>query len=145
MSNMCKTECIDNGDNFCLASNTASGRCYSDDENTSGFGLYCSEDNENAPNEFKYLVCPNEPACGEKYIEPGIDGEYEIRQVDKWDNLMLKNDVCSYIVRGPDSMNDYDILKMTVTNYENVEVYVAESRNYRWLTHMDHFLVEDGT
>ena len=33
---------------------------------------------------------------------------------------------------------------MTITAQENVEVYVAESKRYRWLTHLDQFLVEDG-
>ena len=65
---MCKSSCIDKGDNFCLNANTQSGRCYDDDEATNNWGLYCSEDNPNAPDMFKYLVCPNEPACEDKYI-----------------------------------------------------------------------------
>ena len=141
---MCKSSCIDKGDNFCLNANTQSGRCYDDDEATNNWGLYCSEDNPNAPDMFKYLVCPNEPACENKYIQPQYDGENSIRQIDKWDHNMLKGDVCSFIVRGPDAMKDYDKLKMTITGIENVEVYVAESKRYRWLTHLDHFDVTDG-
>ena len=57
---------------------------------------------------------------------------------------MLKGDVCSFIVRGPDAMKDYDKLKMTITGIENVDVYVAESKRYRWLTHLDHFDVING-
>ena len=33
---------------------------------------------------------------------------------------------------------------MVVNNFDNVEVYVARSKGYRWLTHLDHFNVADG-
>ena len=107
--------------------------------------LYCSNDNPSAPNEFKYLVCPNEAACEGKYIQATYDGESIIRQVDKWTHKMVLNDVCSYIVKGPPQMKSYDILHVKITSITDATVYVSEGKRYRWLNHLDHFDVQSDT
>lgn len=144
MSNLCKLSCIDAGKTFCTNSAFNGGRCCEANE-ACYRPIYCSTDNPKAPSEFKYLVCPNEAACGGKYIIPSYNGENLIRQVDKWTNTMLKNDVCSYIVRGPAEMQTYDTLHMKISAIKDAQVYVAEGKRYRWLTHLDRFKVPDGT
>ena len=52
---------------------------------------------------------------------------------------MLNNDVCSYIVRGPAEMKTWDTLHMKISAIKDVQVYVAEGKRYRWLTHLDRF------
>jgi hypothetical protein len=74
MSNKCKKTCIDDGKNFCPNASWTNGYCCGLDENCPRSD-FCSNDNPNAPNLFKYLACPNEPACESKNIYPKYTGE----------------------------------------------------------------------
>lgn len=85
MSNSCKTKCIDKFYKFCPLSNYKGGYCCKRDEDCPRSNI-CSTDNPRAPNFFKYVACPNEPACENKQIYPGMDGEAVVRQVDKYTN-----------------------------------------------------------
>ena len=97
---MCKTDCIDLDLNFCATADYTKGFCCRMDE-TCPRGSICSEDNPKAPNFFKYLVCPNEPACESKEMTPEYDGTVLKRVVDKYEHKFVKDDVCSYIIRTP--------------------------------------------
>jgi hypothetical protein len=81
---MCKEDCIDMDLNFCATSDYSKGYCCRLDENCPR-GSICSEDNPKAPKFFKYLTCPNEPACESKVITPAADGTVLKRVVDKYE------------------------------------------------------------
>ena len=68
-SNRCKTECIDNDLNYCINENLDGGTCCELNEDCPRSSI-CSNDQPKAPNMFKYMACPNEQACGTKYIYP---------------------------------------------------------------------------
>ena len=42
-------------------------------------------------------------------------------------------------------MKSYDILHVKITAITDATVYVSEGKRYRWLNHLDHFDVQDGT
>jgi len=86
---------------------------------------------------FKYVACPNEAACEGKNIYPKYNGEEIVRIVDKYNNQMVMNDVCSYIIHSPSEMKEKDRLLMKIDKIENAEVYVAKGKGYRWINHLD--------
>ena len=133
-SNKCKTQCIDLGNNFCLSAGKEGGECIekstlefvaADIKNNS---IMCSEDNPKAPKWFKYLTCPNEPACGSQDIYPSYDNQdiesQYIREIDQYTNNFVLNDVCSYIIHPPAEMKTEDSLMLRVNSMENVVVFV---------------------
>ena len=70
----CRTECLDQGFVYCTninfisfegADKTKNGKCCSEANCQSSEDFVCTTALENAPNEFKYLTCPNEvEECG---------------------------------------------------------------------------------
>lgn len=136
-SNLCKTGCIDKNFNFCLNSAGNGGFCCLANEQCPKFS-YCSYDNQRAPAMFKYITCPNEPACGTKSIYMEYDSEEPFfRKIDKYNHNFVKNDVCSYIIHSPEQMQKNDQLKLQITKTENIDVYVAKGKGYRWFDHLD--------
>ena len=87
-------------------------------------GSWCSEKNPLAPNEFKYIVCPNEEVCGDggnKFIAPNMNGEVLRRDVEKQSKEIkfVLGDVCSWIIRPPQEMGSRDIMWVKVTKVSN--------------------------
>jgi hypothetical protein len=41
-------------------------------------------------------------------------------------------------------MKKHDSLKVRITKIKNADVYIAFSKRYRWLNHLDRFFVEPG-
>lgn len=111
-SNYCKSECIDKFYIWCPNASHTAGYCCKVDEFNKGEcpkAEYCSNDNERAPNFFKYITCPNEAACGTKIIKDiKYDGTVYTRAVDKYSYNFVLNDVCSYIIYAPSQMKEYD-------------------------------------
>ena len=141
-SNLCKLDCIDEGLNFCASSDFSQGYCCKEEE-VCPRASFCSYDNPKAPLFFKYLVCPNEVACESKIITPEVDGTILKRAVDKYEHKFVQGDVCSYIVKAPEGMGEYDKLMIKIYNIENADVYLAKGKGYLWLNHLDQ-LVNDG-
>ena len=146
-SNQCKNLCINEGKNFCTNSAFNGGYCCESAE-VCPRAIYCSYDNPKAPNEFKYLVCPNEPVCGYgKILIPKYDGTVTTRTISRTPadkKYFLKDDICSYIIQAPSEMKAHDHLKVKITKIRNCDVYLAYSKRYRWLTHTDHFFIENN-
>jgi hypothetical protein len=80
------------------------GNCFELGESRNNWGLYCSDANPDAPEEFQYLTCPNMKACEDKIIEPNYDDDNLFRQIDTRTYSMQKNEACGYIIRGPPQM-----------------------------------------
>lgn len=130
-SNRCKTLCIDQNLIFCPTDNYAGGVCCHQGEFCpAGINNYddrfyqsvtwCSNYNEWAPNEFKYVVCPNENSCGDggrKFIMPPLTGETVTREIEKHDmgSLFLDEDVCSWVIRNPPGMGARDWMWVEIT------------------------------
>ena len=95
-SNRCKNDCIDNELNYCISENMDGGYCCPLGVDCPKASI-CSEDNPSAPFMFKYMACPNEPACGTKYITPPMNGSIE-RSQDTYTYNFVVNDVCTYFV-----------------------------------------------
>lgn len=72
-----------------------------------------------------------------------MSGKALERKVDKYTNQMLKNDVCSYIIYAPEKMAETDQLKVTIDEMENVDVYMAKGKGYKWINHLDQ-MVQNG-
>ena len=140
-SNKCKTECIDEGFNYCPDSIFQGGKCCAPDEACPRYE-FCTYDNKKAPLYFKYLACPNEDACEEKVIIPNYDGEVLKRAVDKYEYKFVKDDVCSYIVYAPWQMTQWDKMYIKIYNIKNAEVYLAKGFGYKWLNHLDQMVNE---
>jgi hypothetical protein len=141
-SNQCKNECIDKDMNFCATSDYTKGFCCRKDEKCPRASI-CSEDNPKAPSLFKYLVCPNEAACESKQITPEMDGTILKRSVDKYEFKFVKDDVCSYIVKTPLKMGEYDKMFIKIYNIDKADIYIAKGKGYMWLDHLDR-LVNEG-
>ena len=141
-SNRCKTECIDNDLNYCINDNMDGGMCCDVNEPCEKFSI-CSEDNPSAPKMFKYMACPNEQACGTKYITPQMTGAI-VRAQNTYDYNYVQNDVCSYIIQQPIEMTDSDIMHLEISDISNAIVYVHKtvSGKYRWFSHMDDYIAE---
>ena len=99
-SNKCKSLCIDKKLKYCAGQDFMEGNCcdkkkdpvcpkgkttfdprFNMEEN------WCSDRNPKAPISFKYLLCPNEVACGDngsKFIMPAMSGELLTREIDKF-------------------------------------------------------------
>lgn len=133
---MCKVNCIDEGLEYCANANFSGGYCCDKSEECPRAEL-CSSDNPKAPAMFNYMVCPNEAACESKKIYPKYDGTVLTREVDKYTYQFVNNDVCSYIVSAPWEMQSWDLMRMRISKIENSEVYVAKSRTFKWLNHLD--------
>jgi hypothetical protein len=142
MSNKCKSTCIDDQKNFCPVSNYQGGYCCGLEESCPRTNI-CSQDNPRAPNMFKYLACPNEKACGTKTIYPNINGTVIIREVEKYNAQMVKDDVCSYIIEAPAEMQELDRLLISIDKIENADVYVAKAKGYKWISHLDRIANND--
>jgi hypothetical protein len=41
-------------------------------------------------------------------------------------------------------MKELDVLKLKISNIENSEVYVAKSKSYKWINHLDS-MAPDGS
>ena len=111
-SNWCKSMCIDEGKNFCPFADYSRGLCCDLDRdctNPTNDRSICSQANPDAPPSFKYYSCPNESFCGERLIQPvqnvGVPIRYT-REPDTKDYNFKKHDVCSYLVKGDDTMKD---------------------------------------
>ena len=66
-SNLCKTDCIDVGRNYCVNEDFLDGWCCAPNDKTCADRFsHCSYDNKNAPYSFKYIYCPPEAHCGSK-------------------------------------------------------------------------------
>jgi len=137
MSNKCKTLCIDEGKNFCPSADHDWGTCYESNERPTSKADFCSEDNPNAPSFFKYLTCPNEAACGTMEISPSYSGEILYRAIDSRTHKFVKEDVCSYIIKAPKQMTEYDKLHLKIIKLDKAAVYVAKGKWYFWLNHLD--------
>mmetsp|Transcript_30709 Transcript_30709/g.47090 ORF Transcript_30709/g.47090 Transcript_30709/m.47090 type:complete len:105 (+) Transcript_30709:320-634(+) len=95
---------------------------------------WCSNKNPSAPAEFKYLVCPNEMACGDsgsKFIIPDKEGNLLTREIDRAYNF-VENDVCSWVVRNPSGMGFKDWMWIEITNVDAAEVFVFRGRDYSY-------------
>ena len=112
-SNLCKLECIDEGRIFCPNAVWSGGKCCEVTERCPK-DMYCTNDNPKAPNLFKYLLCPNEPACESKVIYPKYDGEVLIRTVDQYEHKFVQDDVCGYIIYSPWEMTPDDKLLLKI-------------------------------
>ena len=99
--------------------------------------MYCTNDNPNAPNFFKYLLCPNEAACESKVIYPNYNGEVLTRTVDTYANKFVNGDVCSYIIYSPWEMTEQDKMYLKIYDIKMAEVYLAKGKNMRWFNHLD--------
>ena len=98
---------------------------------------YCSDHNEEAraPFSMQYIVCPNEPACGDngrKYITPDMSGEVLRRDIDKYNDQyrFVKDDVCSWIVTNPLDMGNKDWMWLKISNVDKAKVYVNKAIDY---------------
>ena len=60
-----------------------------------------------------------------------------MRAVDKWTHSFVKNDVCSYVIKGPNEMQSYDKLYVKIDKITNCKVYIAKGKRYRWMDHLD--------
>ena len=123
--------------NFCPNSVFSQGYCCQPEEVCPKSTYGCSLDQPKAPRFFKYLLCPNEPACEEKHIFPDYNGEVLKRSVDKYTYKMVKGDVCSYIIHSPDFMTEYDKMYLKVYNIDRTDVYLAKGKSYLWFDHLD--------
>lgn len=99
-SNFCKTKCIDEDLIFCPNSQFTGGNCCERTESCPKYE-FCSNTSPGAPTLFKYLSCPNEPACEEKEIYPSYSNEILMRSIDKYTYKFVKNDICGYIIYAP--------------------------------------------
>jgi hypothetical protein len=50
---------------------------------------------------------------------------------------MVMNDVCSYIIHTPSEMEERDRLLVKIDKIENADVYIAKSKGYKWVNHLD--------
>jgi len=66
------------------------------------------------------------------------------RVVDKYSYNFVQDDVCSYIIHSPSEMKENDILHLKVFNIENAQVYVAKSKGYKWIDHLDYVATENS-
>ena len=73
------------------------GSCCKFDEDCEMHSI-CSQDNPLAPYMFKYMACPNEQGCGDKYIKPKLK-EVTYRRIDNNQYNFLIGDVCSYTIQ----------------------------------------------
>lgn len=147
-SNFCKTKCIDRGQVFCPTDNYEGGVCCHPGEICPAgkndydprfyqAATWCSNHNEDAPDRFKYLVCPNELACGDdgrKFIEPPLDGEVITRAIEKYDSsrLFLDNDICAWVIRNPAGMGARDWMWVEITEVDRSLVYVGKAYQYKY-------------
>jgi hypothetical protein len=72
-----------------------------------------------------------------------MDGTELKRVVDKYQYKFVQNDVCSYIVRSPWAMTQYDKMYIKIYNIQHADVYIAKGKGYKWLNHLDR-LVNEG-
>ena len=145
-SDKCKAECIDEGKIFCSTSEFKSGRCFEEGEPLIRDG-FCSSDNYGSPKMFQLLVCPNEDACGSKFLNPSYSGSVLVREIEKYSHKFVKDDVCSFIIKAPVQMTEYDKLWLKIYSIENAEVYVAKMRqanSLTWLNHLDAYVSDYG-
>merc|ERR1711935_656373 len=145
-SNMCKTECIDQEKVFCPTDNYAGGICCEKDEFCQAGKddydpafyqsvAWCSNRSPNAPNWFKFIVCPNELTCGDngrKFISPPTSGQAVTREIDKHVNLFLDNDICSWVIRNPSGMGAKDWMWVEITRVDRCMVYITKAYDYRY-------------
>ena len=85
----------------------------------------------------QYVVCPNEPACGDngrKFITPDMSGEVLRRDIDKYNDQyrFVKDDVCSWIVTNPLSMGNKDWMWLKISNVDKAKVYVNKATDYNY-------------
>ena len=106
-------ECIDKQKVFCAGSDFKNGYCCEQGEKCpSGINSYCSDKNNDVadvPLTFKYMVCPNEPACGDngnKYIIPPLNGVKVRRDIDRYGTTykFVDGDICAFIIKNPVGM-----------------------------------------
>ena len=62
--------------------------------------------------------------------------------VDKYTNKFVKDDVCSYIIKTPYSMGQYDKMYVKIYNIEKADIYIAKGKGYMWLNHLDKMVSE---
>lgn len=98
---------------------------------------YCSDHNAEAraPYSMQYVVCPNEPACGDngrKFITPEMSGEKLRRDIDKYNDQyrFVKDDVCSWIVTNPLGMGNKDWMWLKISYANRAEVFVNKGTKY---------------
>jgi len=84
---------------------------------------WCSDYNknvENVPLTFKYMVCPNEPACGDngnKFITPALNGEVLRRDINRYDSTykFVDGDICAFIIKNPVGMGVKDWMWLEIS------------------------------
>lgn len=149
-SNFCKVKCIDQQKIYCPSDNYQGGVCCEPtefcptgktdyDPRFSQAANWCSNHNDDsdAPDFFKYLVCPNELTCGDegnKFIEPPLSGEVITRDINKWDqdNLFLDNDICSWVIKNPAGMGARDWMWVEISQVDRSLVYVTKAFQYQY-------------
>ena len=135
MSNRCKTKCIDLGKNYCPFLNNAGGECFDDDEepDRASNTTKCSNDlgsvgqSSPPPKWFKYMTCPNEPACGTKDLYPWMPD----RKQKKW----VYNDTTSVITfHSSDEAITWDAARLAcqVIGGDLASIHSAEEDAYAW-------------
>jgi len=114
------------------------GTCYDDGESfqRNNFDM-CSDTNSRAPTMFKYMTCPNEDACGKQDITPSYSGEVLYREIDKYNHIFAPPDVCTWRIIAPYQMSKYDEMHLKIISIDKADVYVAKSKSYFWLDHLD--------
>ena len=77
-------------------------------------------------------------------MTPTYNGEVLTRTVDKYTHSFVRDDVCAYKITAPEGMQRNDKLMVKIDQIQNTQVYIAKSKDYRWLTHLDKQVVYDN-
>ena len=137
-SNNCKVNCIDQGNPFCANGDYSGGYCCTADSECvrdppGKPKLHCSDSwPPGTPDNMRYFVCPNESECGTRDMFPNMF-DVLTREVEKYTDKFVQDDVCSYVVHPPAEFSKGDKLYMRIDKIQAAKILVMKSsKGFEW-------------